>query len=61
MKEQVKQPLTLDKPEYQNMTEVPFKPLRALKPIGVKLIWKADQRLTRLNQTFIDAIKTSIG
>ena len=53
--------LTLDKPEYQNMTEVSFKPLRALKPIGVKLIWKADQRLTRLNQTFIDAVKTSIG
>ena len=49
--------LTLDKPEYRNMTEIAFKPLKALSPIGVKLIWKSEQKLTRLNQAFLDTVK----
>ena len=53
--------LTLDKPEYRNMTDVAFKPLRALQPIRVKLIWKADQKLTRLNQTFLNSVRAGSG
>ena len=53
--------LTLDKPEYQDMSSIAFKPLRALAPIGVKLIWKANQKSTRLNQTFLDAVRGSIS
>lgn len=49
--------LTLDKPEYQNRTDIAFKPLKALKPIQVKLIWKAGQKFTRLSQTFLDTVK----
>ena len=49
--------LTLDKPEYVNSPDVSFKPLKALKPIRVKLIWKSNTNLTRLNQTFLEAIK----
>lgn len=49
--------LTLDKSEYYKMTDIAFKPLKALKPIQVKLIWKADQKLTRLSQTFLDSVK----
>ena len=49
--------LTLDKPEYKNMEDIAFKPLKALSPIGVRLIWKADQKLTRLNQAFLSAVK----
>ena len=49
--------LTLDKPEYESMKDVCFKPLRALQPIGVKLIWKADQKMTRLSQTYLDSVK----
>lgn len=49
--------LTLDKPEYQERTDIAFKPLKALKPIQVKLIWKAGQKSTRLNQTFLDAVR----
>ena len=48
--------LTLDKPEYQERTDIAFKPLKALEPIQVKLIWKADQKLTRLSQTFLDYV-----
>lgn len=49
--------LTLDKPEYSTRTDIAFKPLRALMPIGVKLIWKANSRLTRLNQTFLNSVR----
>lgn len=52
--------LTLDKPEYRHNPDVSFIPLKALQPIGVKLIWKADQKLTRLNQSFLDKIKCSV-
>jgi DNA-binding transcriptional LysR family regulator len=52
--------LTLDKPEYQNMQDVSFLPLKALKPIQVKLIWKSGQRFTRLNRAFLDSIRTKI-
>ena len=53
--------LTLDKPEYQDMSGIAFKPLRALAPIGVKLIWKANQKSTRLNQTFLGTIRKSVN
>ena len=53
--------LTLDKPEYQDMSGIAFKPLRALAPIGVKLIWKANQKSTRLNQTFLGTIRKSMN
>lgn len=49
--------LTLDKSEYQERTDIVFKPLRALKPIGVRLIWKAGSKLTRLNQAFLDSVR----
>ena len=49
--------LTLDKPEYQDRTDIDFKPLKALASIKVKLIWKADSKLTRLCQTFLAAVK----
>ena len=49
--------LTLDKPEYAAMTDISFKPLRALKPIEVKLIWKAENRLTRLCQAFLSSVE----
>lgn len=49
--------LTLDKPEYDMMKAVVFKPLKFLKPIRVKLIWKSESKLTRLNHAFL----TSIG
>lgn len=52
--------LTLDKPEYQDRTDIDFKPLKALTPIKVKLIWKADSKLTRLCQTFLAAVKNQI-
>ena len=45
--------LTLDKPEYETMTDVAFKPLKALKPIRVKTIWKTEIKLTRLSQAFL--------
>jgi DNA-binding transcriptional LysR family regulator len=48
--------LTLDKPEYAAMTDISFKPLKALKPIEVKLIWKAENRLTRLCQAFLSSV-----
>ena len=51
--------LTLDKPEYQGMAGIAFKPLKALPPIGVILIWKADQKLTRLNKAFLEAVETA--
>ena len=51
--------LTLDKPEYQGMADIAFKPLKALPPIGVILIWKADQKLTRLNKAFLEAVETA--
>ena len=53
--------LTLDKPEYQDMSGIAFKPLRALASIGVKLIWKANQKSTRLNQTFLGTIRKSVN
>lgn len=49
--------LTLDKPEYAAMTDISFKPLKALKPIEVKLIWKAENRLTRLCQAFLSSVE----
>ena len=49
--------LTLDKPEYATMTGISFKPLKALKPIEVKLIWKAENRLTRLCQAFLSSVE----
>lgn len=48
--------LTLDKTEYHDMKGVSFIPLKALDPIGVKLIWKSESKLTRLNQAFLDTI-----
>ena len=53
--------LTLDKPEYQNMTDISFKLLKALKPIEVKLIWKSENRLTRLCQAFLNSIEEQIA
>ena len=53
--------LTLDKPEYMNMKDISFKPLKALKPIHVKLIWKTDQKLTRLSLAFLDEIKENLN
>lgn len=53
--------LTLDKPEYEEIEDVAFIPLKALPSIGVKLIWKADQKLTRLNQTFLEQVKGKIS
>lgn len=52
--------LTLDKPEYKSMQDIVFKPLKALTPIKVKLIWKTGHKLTRLNQTFLDTMKAQI-
>ena len=49
--------LTLDKPEYTAMTDISFKPLKALKPIKVKLIWKNESKPTRLSQALLDLIK----
>ena len=49
--------LTLDKPEYAAMTDISYKPLKALKPIEVKLIWKAENRLTRLCQAFLSSVE----
>lgn len=51
--------LTLDKEEYKNMDNFLFKPIKNLKPIKVKLIWKANNKLTRLNKAFLDEIKKS--
>lgn len=48
--------LTLDKPEYQERTDIAFKPLKALPPIRVKLIWKSGQKMTRLSQSFLKYI-----
>lgn len=52
--------LTLDKAEYREMKDIVFKPLKALKPIGVKLIWKTENKMNRLNQTFLTLIKEKI-
>lgn len=59
--------LTLDKPEYQERSDVTFRPLSklceadVLKTIKVKLIWKAGQKMTRLNQKFLEAVKEQRG
>ena len=52
--------LTLDKPEYHDRMDISFKPLKALTPIKVKLIWKTGQRLTRLNEAFLDSVKVIV-
>jgi DNA-binding transcriptional LysR family regulator len=53
--------LTLDKPEYYAMTDISFKPLKALKSIHVKLIWKPESKLTRLSHSFLTTIKEHIS
>lgn len=53
--------LTLDKPEYHAMKVISFKPLKALTPIHVKLIWKPESKLTRLSQSFLSSIKEHIS
>ena len=53
--------LTLDKPEYNTMMDITFKPLKALKPIKVKLIWKPESKLTRLSQSFLTSVKELTG
>ena len=53
--------LTLDKPVYADMTDIYFKPLKALKPIKVKLIWKVENKLTRLCQAFLNSIEEQLA
>lgn len=53
--------LTLDKPEYQTMSGITFIPLPFLQPIGVKLVWKANRKMTRLSQSFLDLVKSGIN
>ena len=48
--------ITLNKPEYENSNDVVFIPLKALGSIKVKLIWKSNTKLTRLNQAYIEMI-----
>ena len=52
--------ITLDKAEYQELAEFAFVPLKALKTLGVKLIWKTGQTLTRLNQAFLTNLQKQI-
>ena len=52
--------ITLDKAEYQELAEFAFVPLKALKTLGVNLIWKTGQTLTRLNQAFLTNLQKQI-
>lgn len=51
--------LTLDKPEYAQLSDMTFIPLKALAPLKVKLVWKSNRSLSRLSHTFLEKIEAS--
>lgn len=52
--------LTFNKPDYEYLSEFTFKKLQYLKPVGVKIIWKPNRKLTKLSSSFLEQLRLSL-